>query len=118
MNDCRTCIHRPIPIEFTKSHPCVDCDGERVVINGSNYERAKEHKPMNESDKCKLCGREESAWCRLELCDGRKFDAKDILESVLYIAREVEYDSNREWADAVEQALEDAAEVLDNTELA
>lgn len=72
---------------------------------------------MNESDKCKLCGREESAWCRLELCDGRKFNANGILESVLHIAREVEYDSNREWADAIEQALEDAAEVLNNTEL-
>jgi hypothetical protein len=38
MTDCRTCIHRRIPIVFNVEHPCLGCHGERVVIGGSNYE--------------------------------------------------------------------------------
>jgi hypothetical protein len=38
-----------------------------------------------------------------------------ILDKVLHVGLRVEYSSNEQWADAVELALEDAQDILDNS---
>jgi hypothetical protein len=49
MTDCRTCIHRHIPIAFDREHPCLGCHGERVTIGGSNYEADNETQTIPEA---------------------------------------------------------------------
>jgi len=68
---------------------------------------------------CKFCGREQSEFCRLELCDehGTQPSYRSLLEAVLRVGLRVEYPSNNAWADAVEQALEDAEAIRRNVRL-
>lgn len=44
MNTCLDCIHHNPPAILDAGHPCIRCDGNRVVLNGSNF-KAKEPAP-------------------------------------------------------------------------
>jgi hypothetical protein len=37
MTTCNECVNRDIPKRFNEKHPCLDCHGERLVLNGSKF---------------------------------------------------------------------------------